>query len=400
MVTQRPGESRRVGLNAHLLSLTRTYRGAGINGYIYQLLRRLPAFGADGAQGSSLAYTAFLHEPAFVSPVGLAVEQSTWDTRSPWRRIVWEQTRLASLSRGFDLLHGMAYAVPLTVHCPTVITVHDLSFMRFPEAFRPFHRVYLTLGTRASARRAARIVAVSENTRRDVISYCGVAPDRVVVIPNGVTEEFFPTRAAETQAHARRLGLPDRFILYLGTLEPRKNLSRLLDAYSALRRMRGQGHPGGKETPPLILAGGQGWYYDEILRRVDALDLEECVRFPGFVSQEDLPWYYRAAALFVYPSMFEGFGLPVLEAMASGTPVVTTTASSLPEVAGDAALLVDPGDIEQLAAAMNRCLDEPDLVADLRAAGIRRAAGFSWERTAHATADLHRRVLGSRENQV
>jgi glycosyltransferase involved in cell wall biosynthesis len=164
--------------------------------------------------------------------------------------------------------------------------------------------------------------------------------------------------------------------------------------------MRGQGHPGGKETPPLILAGGQGWYYDEILRRVDALDLEECVRFPGFVSQEDLPWYYRAAALFVYPSMFEGFGLPVLEAMASGTPVVTTTASSLPEVAGDAALLVDPGDIEQLAAAMNRCLDEPDLVADLRAAGIRRAAGFSWERTAHATADLHRRVLGSRENQV
>jgi glycosyltransferase involved in cell wall biosynthesis len=271
--------------------------------------------------------------------------------------------------------------------------VHDLSFLRFPEAFRPLHRSYLTLVTKASTRRARRIIAVSESTRQDVIAFCGVAPEKVVVVANGVTEVFSLAPEADVRANARRLGLPDRFLLYLGTLEPRKNLVRLLEAYALLRRMRGP-----TETPPLVLAGGKGWYYDEILSRVSALALEDVVIFPGYVPQEDLPWYYRAAALFVYPSFFEGFGLPVLEAMACGAPVITTTASSLPEVAGDAALLIEPEDIEGMAMAMNRCLDDPDRVAAMRAAGIRRAAGFSWDKTATATADLYRRELGIRES--
>jgi glycosyltransferase involved in cell wall biosynthesis len=161
-----------------------------------------------------------------------------------------------------------------------------------------------------------------------------------------------------------------------------------------LRRMRGGTGEAANETPPLVLAGGKGWYYEEILERVRTLDLERFVVFPGFVPQEDLPWYYRAATLFMYPSLFEGFGFPVLEAMACAVPVITTTASSLPEVAGDAAVLVEPDDIGGMAAAMNRCLDEPDLVAEMRAAGVRRATSFSWDRTATATAELHRRALG------
>ncbi len=303
---------------------------------------------------------------------------------------------MSALSRDLDLLHGLAFAAPVAAHCPTVITVHDLSFLRFPDAFRPFHRTYLTWATKASTRRARRIIAVSESTRQDVIAYCNVAPDKVVVIPNGVTEVFTPAPETEVQAQAQRLGLPDRFILYLGTLEPRKNLVRLLDAYALLRRMRG--HAG--DTPPLVLAGGKGWYYDEIMTRVGELGLEDVVIFPGYVPQEDLPWYYRAASLFVYPSMFEGFGLPVLEAMACGTPVITTTASSLPEVAGEAACLIEPTDIEGLAAAMNRRLDDPELIAAMRAAGIRQAARFSWDHTATATADLYRRELGLQERVI
>jgi glycosyltransferase involved in cell wall biosynthesis len=378
--------SARVGLDAHLLSLAQNYRGAGINGYIYQLLRHLPAVD-DG-----LCYTAYLHEPGFRGPSGLSVCMSRWDTRNPLRRIVWEQTRLAWRSRSHDMLHGLAFAAPLAAACPTVITVHDLSFLRYPGAFRRFNRYYLAWMTRVAARRAARVIAVSESTRQDVISLCGVPGERVVTIPNGVTEDFCPASAAEVAGFRQRKGLPDRFILFVGTLEPRKNLVRLLDAYALWRRT----HYGEDTGCPvkLVIAGGKGWFYDRVFQRVQELALASDVIFPGYVSSDELPWWYRAAAVFVYPSRFEGFGLPVLEAMACGTPVITTTASSLPEVAGDAAWLVGPEDTEGLAAAIERVLSDPGLAAQLRAMGLRRAAEFSWARTAMATARLYRAVLG------
>ncbi len=375
---------RRVGLNAHLLSLTQTYRGAGINGYIYHLLRHLPEVGTS----EGLTYTAFLFEPAFLPPAGLHVHRSRWDTRSPWRRIVWEQTRLARLAQGLDLLHGLAFAAPLLAPCPTVVTVHDLSFMRFPDAFRRGNRVYLTLFTRLSTRRAARVIAVSESTRRDVIALCGVAPEKVVTVHNGVDDAFCPADPAAVAAFRRAKGLPDRFILFLGTLEPRKNLGALLRAYAALRARTGE------RAPKLVIAGGKGWFYDRILTEVDVLGLADDVIFPGYVAADELPWWYRAAELFVYPSRFEGFGLPVLEAMACGTPVITTSSSSLPEVAGDAALLVDPDDVPALSDAMERVVSDPDLQGALRAAGLQRAASFSWQRTATETARLYRDVLG------
>jgi len=375
---------RRVGLNAHLLSLTQTYRGAGINGYIYQLLEHLPA--ADAA----LHYTAYLHSAAFSPPPRMAVCRSRWNTRSPWRRIVWEQTRLAGYSRHLDLLHGLAFATPLAAACPTVVTVHDLSFLRYPDAFRPFNRLYLSLATKLSTRRAARVIAVSESTRQDVIRLCGAPPERVIVVPNGVTADFRPADPVAVAAFRRHQGLPPRFILFLGTLEPRKNLVRLIDAYAQWRRAS-------DGVVKLLIAGGQGWFYERIFQRVNELGLTDDVLFPGFVPGAELPWFYRAAELFVYPSRFEGFGLPVLEAMACGTPTITSTAAALREVAGDAALLVDPEDTAGWAAAIGHVLSDPILAARLRDAGPRRAANFSWPRTAAVTVDVYRAVLTGQE---
>ncbi len=377
--------ARCIGLNAHLLSLTQTYRGAGINGYIYQLLRRLPEMDAGALP---LCYRAFLHDRAFEAPAGLDVQYSRWDTRRPWKRIAWEQTRLAALSGSLDLLHGLAFAAPLAARCPTIVTVHDLSFLRFPEAFHRANRAYLTLFTQLSTRRATRVIAVSESTRRDVIALCGVPGERVITIPNGVDEAFHPADAAEIEEFRRNRRLPERFILYLGTLEPRKNLETLIDAYAGLRAAD-------KAVPKLVIAGGKGWFFETIFARVAELGLRDEVLFPGYVPGTELPWWYRAAELFAYPSRFEGFGLPVLEAMACGTPVVTTTSSSLPEVAGDAALLVDPDDTTALTAALGRLLTDSQLRTDLRTAGLRQAARFSWMRTAAQTAQVYRDVLGA-----
>jgi glycosyltransferase involved in cell wall biosynthesis len=379
----------RVGLNAHLLSLAQTYRGAGINGYIYQLLQHLPALDKGV---SAFDYVAFLHDTEFMPPPALALARSHVDTKRPWRRILWEQTGLAVLSRKLDLLHGLAFAAPLAAGCPTVITIHDLSFLRFPRAFRWFNRIYLSFITRASARRAARVIAVSESTRQDVIRLCGVPGERVVTVPNGVSATFSPASNAEVGAFRQRKGLPDRFILFVGTLEPRKNLDRLVDAYAFLRQA-------GERIPPLIIAGGKGWFYQSIFRRVQELGLTDVVLFPGFIPPGELAWWYRAADVFVYPSYFEGFGLPVLEAMACGTPVVTSTASSLPEVAGDAALLVAPEDAVALATALGQVLHDLALCEDLRSRGLARAAQFSWVRTARETEQVYRDALGQHRQE-
>ncbi|MDQ1301429.1 MAG: hypothetical protein QG637_1350 [Chloroflexota bacterium] len=379
----------RVGLNAHLLSLTGTYRGAGINGYIHQLLLRLPS--GAGAAARPLAYTAYLHDAGFTPPAGLAVARSRWNTSGPWRRIAWEQTRLAALSRDLALLHGLAFALPLACACPAVVTVHDLSFFRYPQAFRRFNRAYLGWITRISTRKAARVIAVSESTRQDVIALCDIPPERVVVVPNGVTDAFCPAAPQDVAEFRRRKGLPERFILFLGTLEPRKNVERLLEAYARFARERPAGAGG---TPALVVAGAKGWFYDAIFACAKRLELTGQVIFPGFVPAEELPWWYRAAELFVYPSLFEGFGLPALEAMACGTPTITSNVSALPEVAGDAALLVAPEDTAALAGAMARVLAEPALAAQMRAAGLRQAARFSWARTARETVAVYRAVLG------
>lgn len=376
-----------VGLNAHLLSLTETYRGAGINGHIYNLLRRLPAAAPD------LRFTAFLSERRFVAPPGMALHSVRWPTSRPLVRILWEQLLLpqALRARRVDLLHGLAYATPFASPCPAVVTVHDLTFFRFPETLKPLRRVYLRAATRSATRRAIRVIADSRQTRDDLIQLLHVPAGKVDVVYNGVDEAFGPASPEELGRFRQQRGLPPRFILFLGTLEPRKNVVSLLEAFAQWRRDAGREKEA--DGVKLVVAGAKGWYFERIFARAEELGLADELLFPGFLPGEELPWWYRAAECFVYPSIYEGFGLPVLEAMACGTPVITSSVSSLPEVAGEAAIIVNPRDVSALAEAIGRVMGDATVRAEMRQAGLRQAARFSWNKAAAETAAVYRRAL-------
>ncbi|MCX6026985.1 MAG: glycosyltransferase family 1 protein [Chloroflexi bacterium] len=228
----------------------------------------------------------------------------------------------------------------------------------------------------------------SESTRDDLQRITHVPESRVHMVPYGVSPSFRPVHAPHLRrAVAERYGLPSEFLLYVGNLEPRKNLPRLLEAYARL--------PGRQVVPPLVLAGTRGWKDAPLRETMERLNLGRRVVFPGYIPQEDLPAVYSMAAAFVYPSLYEGFGLPVLEAMACGTPVITSNVSSMPEVAGDAALLVSPNDVEGLTRALDRVLGEPDLRAELSRRGLARARQFTWRRAAESTLAVYRSVLGT-----
>jgi glycosyltransferase involved in cell wall biosynthesis len=376
-----------------LLTLSQNYRGAGINNYIQQLLHHLARVDQDNH------YTALLGESRFTTDSGIQLQFSRLPTLRPTVRILWEQLVQPAVlaSHKIDLLHALAFVVPLLATCPTVVTVHDLSFIHFPEAFRPWNRLYLSYFTAWSVRKARRVVAVSESTRRDVISCFGLPAERVDVVHNGVDSQFRLLPAAEIDSFRQRRGLPGKYILFIGTLEPRKNLETLLKAYTHLLA-RYQG--GSSDAPKLVIGGAKGWYYEQVFAAVEELELTRQVIFPGYIAQEELPWWYGAATLFVYPPYYEGFGLPVLEAMRCGVPVITSSVSSLPEVVGDAGLLVAPMDVEELAEAMYRLLQDATLCEELRQLGLERSADFSWERTAMETASVYRRVLSLSDKSV
>lgn len=381
-----------MGLNGQLLSVAQSYRSAGVSGYIRQLLLHLPA----ATPGWQLH--AFLPAQPFASPTGWQVHHTTrWDTRRPVQRILWEQLALPAAARSarLDLLHGPVNVNPLFSACPSVVTIHDLSFMRYPQAFPPLKRAYLRRQVQLSVRAARRVIAISKATQHDLVTLFGVDPARIDVVYNGVDAAFSAGAPHEVEEFRARRGLPARYILHLGTLEPRKNLTRLVQAFARLKAQD-------TNVPhlKLVLAGGKGWFYDSLFAEVARLGLEGSVLFPGYIDDADLVGWYRAAAVFAYPSLMEGFGLPVLEALASGVPTVTSNVSSLPEVAGDAALLVDPSDVDALAAALGRLLQEPALAAELRSRGLRRAARFSWQRTAQETAAVYRRTLQPRGEGV
>ncbi len=379
-------QSIHIGLNAHLMSLSQSYRGAGISWYIYNLLKHLARVSPD-----FLRYSAFLHDRSFQSEAGsMALRFSRWPTRRPVMRIFWEQVvqPLVLRQAGIDLLHALAFVAPLASSPPFIVTIFDLSFLHYPDAFRPFNRWYLRLFTAQSARRARAIIAISESTRQDVIDLLQVSPERVHTIYCGVDHNFRPLPAAAIATFRARQQLPDKFVLFLGTLEPRKNIDGLIRAYARWRRSD-------PNAPPLIVAGGKGWYYHQIFELVESLNLTAWVRFPGYVPQNELPLWYNAATLFVYPSHFEGFGLPVLEAMACGTPVISSTASSLPEIVGEngAGCLVNPADGEALATALAQLISDAELRRSMSERGLARASLFHWETTARETVEIYKKVL-------
>jgi len=372
-----------IGLSAHLLSLAGTYRSAGANRYIHGLLSSLPLVDGD------IRYTAFLGERRARFP-GLTLRLSRLPTYRPPVRILWEQLvqPLALVREGIDLLHALAFVSPLLSPCPVVVTVYDLSFVLLPHSFPKVKRLYLSLFTPLSVKRARRIIAVSRNTRNDLMRLWNISPEKIDVIYCGVDSSLRPLEREKVSRFRRERGLPERFILYLGTLEPRKNLVRLLEAYARLPA---------ESRPHLVMAGAKGWGYEAIGARVEELGLEGQVLFPGYIPQEEKALWYNAAEILVYPSLYEGFGLPPLEAMACGTPVVASCRASLPEVVGEAGVLVDPLDTEAMAQAMHDLLEDQTWRESLRDKGLKRARQFSWEKAARETVRVYRRAL--RESQ-
>ncbi len=373
--------SRHVVLNALLLDLSPTYRGAGISHYQQRLLEALATEGKDWHM------TALVHDRRWQPPPGMTRCLCPGFTARPVGRIFWEQVYQPWLLRRLrpTLYHGLAFAAPVTTHIPLIITVHDLSFVRFPETLPPWKARYLRWMTRHAIEKARRVIAVSESTRQDILRWLPVPPTKVVTVHNGVDAHFRPLPSSVVAEWRRRRGLPERFILYVGTLQPRKNLATLLRAYALWR----QEAPAYGRDIPLVLAGARGWYTEHLFRLVEELALKAWVHFPGYLPREELPYWYNAATLFVYPSRFEGFGLPVLEAMACGTPVIAARASSLPEVVGEAGVLVSPEDVPGWATALRRVLEDKALQHHLAELARQRAAHFSWKRTAQRTLSVY-----------
>lgn len=377
-------EPLQAGLNAHLLSFDRTYRAAGISRYIRNLLL---GFAKLGEPEDITVFASDRRAPRLL-PNGERLHWcfSRWSTAKASRRIAWEQLALplAASRKGIRVLHSPAHVAPLAWRGRSVVTVHDLSFLLLPQAFSAANRLYLSAFTRLSVRRADIVLTVSENTRRDVIRLLGARPERVRVAYNGVEEVFRPLPAEQVEEFRRRRGLAERFILFLGTLEPRKNVARLVEAYARLRQA---GFP-----HQLVIGGGRGWLYEEIFALVQRLGVEKEVLFPGFIPLEEEPLWYNAAEVFAYPSLYEGFGLPPLEAMACGVPVVASSTSSLPEVVGEAAILVDPYSLDDLTAALKRVLSDEALRHELSGRGLARARQFSWDQTARMAAEVYREL--------
>jgi glycosyltransferase involved in cell wall biosynthesis len=293
-----------------------------------------------------------------------------------------------------DVLH-VQFTAPPFAPCPVVTTIHDLSFEHLPETFKRRSRAQLRLTVRRTARKAALILTLSEFSRRDIIETYAVDPERVIVTPAAAPTHFKPVADdAELKKIRERYGISANYLLSLGSIQPRKNLTRLIEAFLWLRTSR----PASR-LPQLVIAGKRGWLDDEVFRAAQQDGLNESVKFIGYVPEGDLEALYSGAMCFVYPSYFEGFGLPVLEAMQCGAAVIAGNQTSLPEVAGDAALLFDPFDTRALGEAIARVIDDPDYRAELRGRGLKRAAEFSWIDTARLTLKAYESASASRRGQ-
>jgi glycosyltransferase involved in cell wall biosynthesis len=288
-----------------------------------------------------------------------------------------------------DVLFVPSHVLPLVCPVPGVVTVHDLGYLAYPETHRRFDRWYLDWTTRRHTRVAAHLLVDSEATRHDLIRHYQADPGRITVVHPGLDPVFRPIENPDQRAEVRsRYGIRSDYIIHVSTLHPRKNIARLLDAFESIHHS-----PFTIHHSQLVLAGKPGWLSDDLITRATAMG--DRVRLTGHVNQADLPALISGARALVMPSLYEGFGFPVLEAMACGTPVVASNVSSLPEVAGDAALFIDPHDTDALAKALARILTDEDLRAELRQRGLERARHFTWQRAAQQTLTILENVTST-----
>ncbi|MBX5451900.1 MAG: glycosyltransferase family 4 protein [Thermogemmatispora sp.] len=389
-----------IGINAQLLSYSQSYRNSGVSRYIRRLLEGL------AQEPGEYRYTIFVngHEvEEHLAPVAshpqLTYVSAPWPEERPWTRVAWEQLKLPGelRQRHIQLLHSPVNVLPLRLPagCRGVVTLHDLAFLRFPEVLTGPKRLYQRTFTLRSLRRATLVITVSESTRRDAIELLSLPEERLRTVYPSIDARFSasPRDEQAIQALRARYGLESGFILYLGTLEPRKNLDTLIEAFARLK-----GQHGIREK--LVLAGSKGWLYEAIFARVRSLGLESEVLFPGFIADSEQVLWYHAATAFAYPSLYEGFGLPVAEALACGLPVVTSSVSSLPEAGAGVALTVEPRNVDALAHALYRALNDESYRQHCRAMASMVAERFSLRTMARRMRAIYEEALSEEQRQL
>ena len=309
----------------------------------------------------------------------------------PWPRL-WSHLRLAAelYRHRPDVLFVPAHVLPLTCPVPAIVTVHDLGYYHFPQAHRLADRHYLAWSTRRHTRVAHHIIADSQATKDDLVALYQADPKRITVVYLGRDKDLAPVRNPQLIAQVKqRYHIEGEYVLYLGTLQPRKNISRLIEGFHIALQMLSPAY----QTIKLVIAGQKGWLYDEIFNQVQHFGLGERVIFSGYVAAEDKASLLSGALVYVFPSLYEGFGLPVLEAMACNTPVLTSNTSSLPEVAGEAALLVDPLDTQAIASGLARLVTDAALRQKLVEKGHRQLEQFSWDKAAQQIVEIVEQIL-------
>ncbi|MCL7454911.1 MAG: glycosyltransferase family 4 protein [Anaerolineae bacterium] len=367
----------RVGIDARLVY----YSQAGIGQYILHLAEALARIDTDTEYvllQSRKDDTTILEQPNFR-------RVSLWTPSH--HRLERYSLNVELMRLGLDLLHSPDFIPPHRPSCKSVITVHDLAFLLYPHFLtKESARYYGHIDD--AVRWTDHIIAVSESTKRDTVDHLGVPEDKITVVHEAANPIFRPVSREEAWQQVRnRHGIEDRFILFVSTIEPRKNVPTLMRALWQLVECY-------KEDVHLVVAGGKGWLYEDAFAVVDELQLDSRVHFVGRVSSEDLLYLYNAAQLLAHPAFYEGFGLPPLEAMACGLPVIASNVASLPEVVGDAGLLIDPHDVDELTVGMWRVLTDEELRREMIDKGLRQAARFSWDRAAAETLEIYRQVAG------
>jgi len=366
----------RIGIDARLSY----HQPAGISRYTKHLIEELAQLDRE------TSYTVFQHRKQR-EPLTNAPNFHRRTLFTPVHTRVEQPMLAAELSfHTLDLLHSTDFIPPLRSRVPSVITVHDLAFLPWPHFLTESHAAYYSQIDRAVSH-ARHIIVPSESTKRDVVKQLGASPKKISVIYEAAAPHYVPLLQEEClTAMQRKYGIPEKYIFFVSTIEPRKNIGGLLEAFHHLRK-----YYGGEDTG-LVLAGKPGWLYEEVYRKVEQLDLGQSTFFLGRVPDEDLHQLFVGARCHAHPAYYEGFGLSPLEAMACGTPTIVSNTSSMPEVVGDAGLIIDPSDWEEIAVAMHRLLTEDELHKELSQKGLQRASVFSWSRAASETLDVYRMV--------
>lgn len=365
----------RIGVDLSVIQSTKS----GVDWYTHHVIKKMMGLLAPDEELVLFTNRETGFEQVVADFPRAQVVMSRFRYQEPWRQFI-----LPVLLRKheIDVCFFTNFVLSVAAHCPMVLTIHDLSFKLFPRTHSLRNVIWARSLVPISSRRASRIIADSYNTKIDLVRVMGINEEKVDVIHLGASHSFSPEPQPGDDEALLRYGVTEPYILYVGTLEPRKNLTMLIRAFDKVAREMPDMH--------LVLAGRRGWMAQAIFDEMEKRNLIGRMHITGYVHDEDLPVLYRRSAAFIYPSLYEGFGLPPLEAMSAGAPVIVSRNSSLPEVVGDAGMYVNPLDAGEIASAIESVVSDPELAQSLREKGFRRARQFSWQKTAEKTLDILR----------